>query len=167
MLDGSEMRPDLIIEFEDGTCLFIDLRTCDPLLSNVIDRCGSEPGHAALDGANAKEKKWKNALATQGDLFLPICHERGGLIGDAALTLLDQAAEKYSPLCRGRAAFKAFWLPRLHVTNARGTADVLNAKLPFCDGQAFSAQATSPFVTYLNPSMGSYLDLPPPTVSVR
>ena len=141
MLDGSGMRPGLIIEFLKmvlGCLLFIDLRTCDPLLSNVIDRCGSEPGHAALDGANEKEKKWKNALATQGDLFLPICHERGGgLIGDAALALLDQAAEKYSPLCRGRAAFKAFWLPRLHVTNARGTADVLNAKLPFCDGQTF------------------------------
>ena len=65
-------------------------------------------------------------------IFLPSgCHEHQGIISDDALALLDSAAEQFSPTATGRTAFKAYWLPRLHITNLRRTADILNHKLPF------------------------------------
>jgi len=54
-----------------------------------------------------------------------------GIISDGALALLDSAAGKFSPTATGRAAFKTYWLQRLHITNTQGTADFLNFKLPF------------------------------------
>ncbi len=87
-------------------------------------------------------------LRSQGDNFLAICHEHPGIISDGALALLDSAAGKFSPTATGRAAFKTYWLQRLHITNTRGTADLLNFKLPFALDQPVTSQAISPFIQH-------------------
>ena len=89
------------------------------------------------------------------------CHEHPGIISDGALALLDSAAGKFSPTATGRAAFKTYWLQRLHITNTRGTADLLNFKLPFALDQPVTSQAISPFIQHFSP-FAAYMHLPSP-----
>ena len=97
MVLSNGKRPDLVIQLENGTTLFIDLRTCDPLLSDIVEKASTTSGVAANKGEALKNKDWKELLDTQGDPFLPICHERGGLISDGALNLLRLASLQFSP----------------------------------------------------------------------
>jgi hypothetical protein len=157
----NDKRPDLIIVLDDGSQLFIDVRTCDPQLDAHLDACCAMPGRAAQLGVQEKENNWLNLLRSQGDNFLAICHEHPGIISDGALALLDSAAGKFSPTASGRAAFKAFWLPRLHITNTRGTADLLNFKLPFAVNQPVTSQGISPFIQHPSP-FAAYMFLPSP-----
>ena len=154
-------RPDFIIIQRNGSQLFVDVRTCDPLLKANLDQCCANPGYAAQLGVKEKENDWLDLLKSQGDNFLAICHEHPGLISDGALALLDSAAEKFSSTTTGRAAFKAYWLPRLHITNLRGTADILNCKLPFAAELPISSQPISHFTEHFSPFAG-YLPLPSP-----
>ena len=154
-------RPDLGIIRTNGTQLFIDVRTCDPQLDPSLEECCANPGYAAQLGVQQKENSWLNLLKSQGDDFLAICHEHPGIISDGALALLDSAAEQFSPTATGRAAFKAYWLPRLHITNLRGTADILNCKLPFAADLPISSQSISHFIQHPSP-FATYIPLPSP-----
>ena len=158
----NDKRPDFIIILDDGTQLFVDIRTCDPQLNSHVDACCITPGFAAQQGVLEKERSWLELLKSQGDNFLAICHEHSGTISDGALALLDMAAGKFSPTSAGRAAFKAFWLSRLYITNSRGTADLINAKLPFLTNSHISTQATSSFIQHISPLTPTYIQLPSP-----
>ena len=55
-----------------------------------------------------KDNAWKGLVEAQGDVFVPLCHEMGGIMGDAALDLLSKAAARYSPITAQQNAFKCF-----------------------------------------------------------
>ena len=97
-------------------------------------------------------------MEAQGDVFVPLCHEMGGIMGDAALDLLGKAAARYSPTTAQQNAFKCFWLTRLHLTNIRGVAETIQANLPFyadsppprnCNGAEFFIHHPSPLPAHL------------------
>jgi len=46
------------------------------------------------------------------------------------MSLLDQAAARFSPSASQQNAFSMFWLARLHVANARGVAATIMESLP-------------------------------------
>jgi len=132
----SGKRPDIIIE-ENGAQTFVDVRTCDPLLRDatgsaqaMYEKCVDAPGSAAAKEAQTKDNAWKELVECQGDVFIPLCHEMPGLVGEAAMSLLDQAAARFSPSASQQNAFSMFWLARLHVANARGVAATIMESLP-------------------------------------
>jgi len=124
----SDKRPDSIINDVDK--IFLDVRTCDPLLHNMFKKCVDYPGSAAIKGEGDKDKKWNDLVESQGDTFIPLCHEIPGIIGEAALSLLDKASARFSSSLPQRNAFKAYWLTRLHVANIRGVAETIQLNLP-------------------------------------
>ena len=103
--------------------------------------------------------RWKELLDTQGDPFLPICHERGGLISDGALNLLRLASLQFSPSLHAQTAYTTYWLSRLHIANTRGVADVINAKLPYQPDEPLTTQASSSFIVYPSHSFGAFVPL--------
>jgi hypothetical protein len=146
----SEKRPDSIIV--GGNQTFLDVRTCDRLLrsapglaSTMFERCVDVPGSAANYGAHVKETAWSDLVEAQGDTFIPLCHEMPGIIGEAALVLLDQAAARFSSSAPQKSSFTAFWLTRLHIANVRGVAETIQANLPVYRDLPFGSRADSEF----------------------
>jgi hypothetical protein len=135
LIIGCDKRPDVTVTIEESLqYLHLDIRTCDPLLKTHVETCSQQPGYAATSGAHDKETNWLAYTGAQGDLFLPICHEHPGRMGEGALTALDRAAARYSPSLPQRNAFKVYWLQRLHTTNTKGVADLVFQQMPFASG---------------------------------
>lgn len=161
-------RPDLILRHVNGTSLFGDVRTCDPQLPSHLNLASTTPGHAARLGEASKIRDWQQTLDSQGDSFIALCHERGGLISDGALNLLKLASQQISPSLGSQTAYLHYWRTRLHLVCSRGTADVIKSKLPFYAEDPLSSQPSSPFAVYPIPtSVGAYVPLPPPIPVIR
>jgi hypothetical protein len=130
-VDSSQKRPDIIIHFEDPMYkLFLDIRTCDPLLKDIFPICCDTKGHAANLGVAAKDSAWLQLVHAQGDQFQAICHEHPGLINEGALALLKKAASRFGSTRQHSEAFKVYWLQRLHLANTIGTAEIIFQRLP-------------------------------------
>jgi hypothetical protein len=70
-------------------------------------------------------------------------------MGPAAIGLLHKAASKFSSSIKQQNIFKSFWLPRLHMTFIRGTAQHILRCLPSYSDSSdvvhFLPAATLPF----------------------
>jgi hypothetical protein len=133
MADGNKRADFMTTDEETMRNHFFDIRTCDPLLSHCVSRCSLHPGYAADLGVASKNRDWLEITHTQGDQFLAICHEQPGRIGEGALAYLGQLAARFSSTTSQRNAFRTFWLQRLHITNSRGSSDVILSRMPFSD----------------------------------
>eukprot|EP00615_Pteridomonas_danica_P014473 CAMPEP_0114391982 /NCGR_PEP_ID=MMETSP0102-20121206/10486_1 /TAXON_ID=38822 ORGANISM="Pteridomonas danica, Strain PT" /NCGR_SAMPLE_ID=MMETSP0102 /ASSEMBLY_ACC=CAM_ASM_000212 /LENGTH=120 /DNA_ID=CAMNT_0001550993 /DNA_START=375 /DNA_END=734 /DNA_ORIENTATION=+ len=61
---------------------------------------------AADRGAAEKNRKWLGHTIAQGDIFMPLCHEHPGTMGEGALAVLERAAAHFSSSMAQRGAFK-------------------------------------------------------------
>jgi hypothetical protein len=171
-MESCNKRPDISVLLDDELCsLFLDVRTCDPLLKSCFKQCCQTQGHASNLGAISKDRDWANISSAQGDQFQPICHEHPGFIGEGALALLDRAAARYATTMPQRNAFKTFWLQRIHLTNTRGTANLIISRMPFSeiyssfDNEAYHCPfpTTLPMSSPCHHSTSFPLPMPPPT----
>jgi hypothetical protein len=124
----------------------------------MFERCVDVPGTAANIGASLKDSAWRDLVEAQGDTFIPLCHEMPGIMGEAALVLLDQAAARFSSSVPQRAAFKAYWLTRLHVANIRGVAETIQENLPFARDLPFGPRANTEFFVSHPPPFPEHFD---------
>ena len=127
--DHSDKRPDACWEFE-GHFVYVDFRTCDPLIKSNVFRAGDCPGFANSQGQIEKDSRWYEMIHSRGDEFIPLCQEYPGMMGDSSVGLLNNAASRFSSNARQQMVFKEFWLPRLHMAFIRGTADMILKSLP-------------------------------------
>ena len=98
-------------------------------------------------------------------------NEHPGFIGEGALALLDRAAARFATTMPQRNAFKTFWLQRIHLTNTRGTANLIISRMPFSeiyssfDNEAYHCPfpTTLPMSSPCHHSTSFPLPMPPPT----
>jgi hypothetical protein len=127
---GTDTFTDLLIRLEDGTSIHADVRICDPLLKSNLPLSTSVPGHANNRGQIEKDRKFYDIVHSQGDQFIPLCHEHPGCMGAPAVALVDRCAERFSTSRPQQAVFKSYWLSILHFTVVKGTADLVKKHLP-------------------------------------
>ena len=88
LVGPSGMRADVLFRgnaHSGGQKQYIlDVRSCNPTEKSVCSKAASEPGAAALAGVTQKNRKWKNFVDAQGDVFMALCFEAGGRLGDQA-----------------------------------------------------------------------------------
>jgi hypothetical protein len=131
---NSNKRADIGVLLDDKLCnLYLDVRTCDPLLKSCVSVCSRHAGQAANLGVVEKNKAWLQLSHDQGDQFQALCHEHPGHIGEGALAILGRAASRFATTIPQQNAFRTFWLQRLHLTNTRGTADLTLSRMPFSE----------------------------------
>jgi len=112
----------------------LDVRTCNPTEKSVCSKAASEPGAAALAGVTEKNNKWKHFVDAQGDVFLALCFEAGGRLGDQVLGLLDLLAQHAYGSGADRDAFLIYARQRVQLVNQIAVARVIRAHEPICDG---------------------------------
>jgi hypothetical protein len=145
-VEDRNKRPHLLINSDASSTskIFLDVRTCDPCLKNVFPISSSEKGYAANLGVTAKNDAWLKYIQSQGDQFQALCHEYPGLIHDGALSLINKAATRCSKTRSQAEAFKTYWLQRLHITNIKGTADIMIHKMPLSNETLLPNTHTDP-----------------------
>ena len=127
--DHSNKRPDACWEHE-GHFVYVDFRTCDPLIKSNVYRSVDCPGYANGPGQAEKDACWYEMIHSRGDEFIPLCQEYPGMMGDSAISLLNRAAFHFSSNLQQQQVYKEFWLPRLHMAFVRGTANMILKTLP-------------------------------------
>jgi len=134
----SGMRADVLFRGDtrsgDQKQYILDVRSCNPTESKVCSKAASEPGAAALSGVTQKNNKWKPFVDAQGDVFMALCFEAGGRMGDQVFSLLDLLAQHAHCTGAERDAFLNYARQRLHIMNLVGVARVIRAHEPICDG---------------------------------
>jgi hypothetical protein len=134
-MNDSNMRPDISVSTDDSSVVLrLDVRTCDPTLKDNVRNSSAQIGYAADRGAAEKNRKWRGHVNAQGDIFVPLCIEHAGTMGEEALAVLERAAAHFSSSMAQRTAFKTHWLQRLHMTNTRGVADLVIQNMPYYAG---------------------------------
>ena len=94
-------------------------------------KCSQIPGFAAAEGMRKKERDWRNSCNLMGYRFVTLAHEQG-TIGDPALALLDELAQRLPRndqmrfTCHARAS--------LATTNLIGISRVIRSRLNICRG---------------------------------
>lgn len=126
------LRPDLLIppdaESEAQGATLLDVRTCISTNKDQLHHASAKSGHAASQGEAEKNAKWQQHAFDQGCVFVPICVEDGGRLGNAFRDLLEsigaslQAAGESSVNQR---AFMAFALNHIQLTNFKAVARVI------------------------------------------
>jgi hypothetical protein len=127
---SSNKRPDGSWNSGGGVTSYFDVRTCDPLLKDIVYKACDTPGIANIEGQMAKDSVWYNLIHSQNDKFIPICHEYPGAMGDPAYALLNASAARFSSSIPQQSIFKSFWLSRFHLAVARGKADHILERMP-------------------------------------
>ena len=134
----SGMRADVLFRGDtrsgDQKQYILDVRSCNPTESKVCSKAASEPGAAALSGVTQKNNKWKPFVDAQGDVFMALCFEAGGRMGDQVFSLLDLLAQHAHCTGAERDAFLNYARQRLHIMNLVGVARVIRAHEPICEG---------------------------------
>ena len=76
------------------TTTLFDVVTCCPThhnsSTNLCRNAATMPGKAAGDGEIYKRKKWLHHCQAMDLLFVPLAHENGGRMGEAARKFLDR-----------------------------------------------------------------------------
>ena len=143
LLSDSGKRPDLIIHDNAASSSPKPLSTSSTCVvakhPNHI-RGSSLPGAAADAGANEKIDNWRELVDAQGDAFIPIAHEDGGCLNQAALDLFDEAVRRAGGSAGEKQAFRVFWRQRIAVANAKGVASVIRHRTPICSGAHWPLQ---------------------------
>ena len=114
-------RPDVAI-FMGLYNILIDVRTIAGADPRYCAEAALTAGHGAVFGANQKNGAWLAQTQSQGDKFVPACHEAGGAIGEPALALLDKLVATVGGSTGDRTAFRIYILQRLHAASFRGVA---------------------------------------------
>ena len=112
----------------------LDVRSCNPTEQKVCSKAASLPGAAALAGVTQKNNKWKPFVDAQGDVFMALCFEAGGRLGDQIYCLLDLLAQQAHCFGPERDAFLTYARQRLHLVNQICVAQVIRAHEPICNG---------------------------------
>ena len=89
------MRADFAIsDTHARTTTLFDVVTCCPThhnsSTNLCRNAAAMPGKAAGDGELYKRKKWLHHCQAMDLLFVPLAHENGGRMGEAARKFLDR-----------------------------------------------------------------------------
>jgi len=80
------------------------------------------PGKAAGDGEIYKRKKWLHHCQAMDLLFVPLAHENGGRMGEAARKFLDRLVLRVGGTASERARYRCYAEQRLEYVNADGAA---------------------------------------------
>ena len=124
-------RPDNLATSPDGAHqTIVDVRTCLVTSPTNCMRAAQTPGIAADLGAAEKMRAWIPVAHPEGFSVIAFCVEEGGRFGVGCETLLDRFSQFLTTTGPDRAAFKTSALQRLHLTNQRGIARVINAMKP-------------------------------------
>ena len=164
--DQNRKRPDACWEV-NGHFVYVDFRTCDPLLKSNVFRASDCPGTGNHQGQVEKDNSWYNLIHSRGDEFIALCHEYPGKMGDPAVSLLQTAASRFSSNLQQQNIFKEFWLQRLHMAFVRGTCDLLLKRLPvLCSDTSQSSLTSNNLLPAYDPLHTSARSLCNPFVSV-
>ena len=133
----SGKRPDVVL-YPPGTGakeILCDVITCPSVrMSTTANDClksSQIPGFAAAEGMRKKERDWRNPCNLMGYRYVTLAHEQG-TIGDPALALLDELAQRLPRndqmrfTCHARAS--------LATTNLIGISRVIRSRLNICRG---------------------------------
>jgi hypothetical protein len=130
-IPDSNKRPDSFAVSPDGTLeLAIDVRTCLTTSPTNCVKAAQSPYYAADQGTTLKMRDWGAPTQAAGISFLPFCVEEGGRLGESSLRLLDFFSLSLNSTSSDGAAFKTYALQRIHLTNQRGVARIINALKP-------------------------------------
>ena len=130
-IPDSNKRPDSFAVSPDGTMeLAIDVRTCLVTSPTNCLKASRLPGYAADQGAIMKLRDWIQPTQAAGQSFIPVCVEEGGRLGDGTHRVIDLFSLPLNSTTTDKGAFKTYALQRLHLTNLRGVARVINALKP-------------------------------------
>jgi hypothetical protein len=121
LMAHSGKRPDVAI-FMGLYNILIDVRTIAGADPRYCAEAALTAGHGAVWGASQKNDAWLAQTQSQGDKFVPACHEAGGSIGEPALALLDKLVATVGGSVGDRTAFRIYILQRLHAASFRGVA---------------------------------------------
>ena len=137
LFSNTNKRPDVVL-FPSGTNtkeILCDVITCPSVrmsaTANDCMKCSQIPGFAAAEGMRKKERDWRNSCNLMGYRFVTLAHEQG-TIGDPALALLDELAQRLPRndqmrfTCHARAS--------LATTNLIGISRVIRSRLNICRG---------------------------------
>ena len=101
----SGKRPDVVL-YPPGTGakeILCDVITCPSVrMSTTANDClksSQIPGFAAAEGMRKKERDWRNPCNLMGYRYVTLAHEQG-TIGDPALALLDELAQRFRGMTR-------------------------------------------------------------------
>ena len=133
----SGKRPDVVL-YPPGTGakeILCDVITCPSVrMSTTANDClksSQIPGFAAAEGMRKKERDWRNPCNLMGYRYVTLAHEQG-TIGDPALALLDELAQRLPRndqmrfTCHARAS--------LATTNLLGISRVIRSRFNICRG---------------------------------
>jgi hypothetical protein len=124
-------RPDNFAVSPDGFLqLVIDVRTCLVTSPTNCNKAAQTPGVAADLGTGLKMRDWLPVTQPAGFALIPFCVEEGGRFGEGCNQLLDLFSLSLNSTSLDKEAFKTYALRRLHITNQRGVARVINALKP-------------------------------------
>ena len=123
----SSMRADFAIsDTHARTTTLFDVVTCCPThhnsSTNLCRNAAAMPGKAAGDGELYKRKKWLHHCQAMDLLFVPLAHENGGRMGEAARKFLDRLVLRVGGTASERARYRCYAEQRLACVNADGAA---------------------------------------------
>ena len=103
-----------------------DVVTCCPThhnsSTNLCRNAAAMPGKAAGDGELHKRKKWLHHCQAMDLLFVPLAHENGGRMGEAARKFLDRLVLRVGGTASERARYRCYAEQRLARASADGAA---------------------------------------------
>ena len=89
-----------------------DVVTCCPThhnsSTNLCRNAAAMPGKAAGDGELYKRKKWLHHCQAMDLLFVPLAHENGGRMGEAARKFLDRLVLRVGGKASERARYRCY-----------------------------------------------------------
>ena len=130
-IPDSNKRPDSFAVSPDGAIeLAIDVRTCGVTCPTNCLSAARSPCYAADQGCTLKMRAWVPPIQSAGLSFLPFPVEEGGRLGDPCYRLLDLFSLSMNTTVSDKSAFKTYALQRIHLTNQRGVARIINALKP-------------------------------------
>ena len=127
----SNKRPDNFAVNPDGTLqIVIDVRTCSVTSPTNCTRAAQTPCYAADQGTSIKMRDWLPVAQPAGFAVIPVCVEEGGRFGEGCNQLLNLFSVSLNSTSPDKDTFKTFALRRLHITNQRGVARIINSLKP-------------------------------------
>jgi hypothetical protein len=138
LVGPSGMRADVLFRgnaHSGGQKQYIlDVRSCNPTEKSVCSKAASEPGAAALACVTQKNRKWKHFVDAQGDVFMALCFEAGGRLGDQVYSFLGLLAQHAHCSGAERTALLTYSIQHIHLVSQIGVAQVIRAHEPICNG---------------------------------
>ena len=133
----SQMRADVAFTLPGGprpVQYICDIRTCDAAGKSIAKEAAYKAGSPAEQGQSLKNYKWKGHVESQGDIFMALCVESGGRMGDQVYSLINLLKNYRRSAPAEQEAFSVYALQRLHLTSQIGVARIIRSHEPIHDG---------------------------------